>query len=81
MVMTKDSTISCGCCTTHEEWFGKVHYVTREDRIADVIMFAEAAEMAADDGDPVEIDYAEHNLRAAIMDFTNHVPNTELRNF
>ncbi len=75
------STISCACCTTHEEWFDKKHYVTREDRIADVIMFAEAVVKAEDRGDPVAIDCAEYNLHWACRDFANHVPNTDLRNF
>jgi hypothetical protein len=44
-------------------------------------MFAEAVAKAEDDGDPVVIDYAEYNLHWSIIDFTNHVPNTELRNF
>jgi hypothetical protein len=82
MEITKDSTISCECCPdTHQEWFDTNHYVTLEDRIEDVIMFAKAVEKAEDDGDPVVIDYAEYNLHWSIIDFTNHVPNTELRNF
>jgi hypothetical protein len=44
-------------------------------------MFAEAVAKAEDNGDPVVIDYAEYNLHWSIIDFTNHVPNTELRNF
>lgn len=79
--MIADSTISCGCCTTNQEWLDENHYVTLEDRISDVIMFAEAVVKAEDDGDPVVIDYAEYNLDWAITDFTNHVPNSELRNF